>query len=103
LGLGTVLKDVYSTGRRHVLESFDRCTIHLAPCGIGRGAFHVEIVKNRATRRKNLELEIVKFLKKSNGFKRRPPHVTLISCLAKLGVPLHISVSKTTGTFLKES
>jgi hypothetical protein len=58
-------------------------------------------LKNRATRNKNLELEMVKLLKKSTVFKRRP-FLTLVCHRSKLGVPMHVRAFKVTGAYLTE-
>jgi hypothetical protein len=59
----------------------------------------ISFLKNRATRHKNLELEILKFLKKSNVFKRRLFQTLVWS---KLGALMHVRASKVTGAYSTE-
>jgi hypothetical protein len=63
----------------------------------------ISFLKNMATRYKNLDVEIVKFLKKSNVFKRRRrAFLTLVCPRSKLGVPMHARASKVTGAYSTE-
>jgi hypothetical protein len=55
-----------------ILIAFNRYDLYLAPCGIWRWVINLGF-ENRTTRLQNLQLEIVKFLKKSNVFKPRSP------------------------------
>jgi hypothetical protein len=70
LGLDVVLKDSYGTDILQIwYHSID---IHFILLHVKfEDGSSISFLKNRATRYKNLELEIVKFLKKSNVFKRR--------------------------------
>jgi hypothetical protein len=73
LGLGVVLKGAYSTGMLQVW--YHSIGLHfILPMLEFEDGLSMSVLINRATRYKNLDLEVVKFLKKSNVFKRRPLH-----------------------------
>jgi hypothetical protein len=74
LGVGVALREAYSTD---VLQfEYPSIDIHFVLFHLKfEDMLYISVLKNRATCHKNLQLQIVKFLKRSYEFKPRPPNL----------------------------
>jgi hypothetical protein len=72
LELSVAFREVYNIG---ILQLwYPSIDIHCFLFHVGfQGGLSISVLKNRAPCHKNLHLEIITFLKKSNMFKPRPP------------------------------
>jgi hypothetical protein len=73
LDLGVVFREAYNTCILRIQSSSIDTLLILLHVEFEDRLF-IPILKNRATRHKNLQLKIFKFLKKSNAFKGPPSH-----------------------------